>query len=122
MRGPPPRARYRGGGTRRARFGWERTPEGVRIHGEVRLAVQPNYPDKTTLRLDEVELLAAHDFSHVLGLGHCLDCDSIMSYSWQTLERRLVSPSDEQTLLDLLAKPNATRVDGSPLLAEGSSR
>jgi len=104
----------------RGGFHWERDGEGVRIRGWMRLAVQPAYPVKTALRLDEVELLAAHEFGHVLGLGHCLDCDSIMNYSWSTLGRTLVTKLDVLTFIQLVGKPNATRVDGSPLRAAGS--
>jgi predicted Zn-dependent protease len=106
----------------RAGFGWRREQGWVRIHGEVRLAVQPNYPAKQRLRPDEVERLAAHEFGHVLGLGHCLDCDSAMNYSWQTRERDFVSPLDVETFLALMEKPNATRIDGQPLQADRSER
>jgi len=102
----------------RAGFGWRREPGWVRVHGEVRLAVQPGYPAKRRLRPDEVERLAAH----VLGLGHCLDCDSAMNYSWQSRERDFVSPLDVETFLALMEKPNATRVDGQPLRADRSER
>jgi predicted Zn-dependent protease len=104
----------------RARFGWRREQGWVRIQGEVVLAVQPNYPAKRRLRRDEVERLTAHEFGHVLGLGHCLDCESAMNYSWQAREREFVSPLDVETFLALMEKPNATRVDGRPLQAEGS--
>ncbi len=105
----------------RGGFDWFKTADGVRVRGSMRLAVQPHYPASVTaLRLDEVERLAAHEFGHVLGLGHCLDCDSIMNYSWNTLERLLVTKLDVLTFIQLYGKPNGTRVDGTPLRASGS--
>jgi hypothetical protein len=72
------------------------------------------------IRLSEVELIAAHEFGHVLGLGHCLSCDSIMSYAWSTRGRTLVTPLDVRTFVALTRKPNASRVDGLPLRAGGT--
>ena len=68
-------------------------------------------PDpRTTLTIDQVRRLVAHEFGHVLGLGHCLDCDSAMNYSWATRERVLVTDLDVQTFLELVEIPNGTPV------------
>ena len=66
-------------------------------------------PDKfTTLTVDQVRLLVAHEFGHVLGLEHCLDCDSAMNYSWATRERILVTDLDARTFAELAAIPLGT--------------
>ena len=38
-------------------------------------------PPETPLELDEARLVIAHEFGHVLGLGHSLDENSAMSHS-----------------------------------------
>jgi hypothetical protein len=63
------------------------------------------------LTLDELTLLVAHEFGHALGLGHCLACDSIMSYEWDTRERVLVTGLDVATYQALVGTPNGLRVD-----------
>jgi hypothetical protein len=69
----------------------------------------------TLLDVDEIRLLVAHEFGHVLGLGHCLDCDSAMNYAWHTRERILVTEVDVRTFLALVAMPNGSRLDGKLL-------
>ena len=51
-------------------------------------------PTCTPLTIDEISMLIAHEFGHVLGLGHCLDCDSAMNYSWETRDRVFVTRTD----------------------------
>jgi predicted Zn-dependent protease len=77
-----------------------------RVGGEIQISTTPNL--YTTLTVDEVRRLVAHEFGHVLGLGHCLDCDSAMNYAWHTRERVLVTDVDVRTFLALVAQPNLT--------------
>ena len=44
-------------------------------------------------------MLIAHEFGHVLGLGHCLDCDSAMNYSWETRDRVFVTQVDVEAVV-----------------------
>jgi hypothetical protein len=76
----------------------------LRVGGEMEISTTPSR--FTTLDVDEVRLLVAHEFGHVLGLGHCLDCDSAMNYAWHTRERVLVTEVDVRTFLALVAQPN----------------
>ena len=68
------------------------------------------YFPNTKIRILEraVQPLVAHEFGHVLGLGHCLDCDSAMNYSWHTRQRVLVTEADVQTFLLLISEPNGS--------------
>ncbi|MFP6564305.1 MAG: matrixin family metalloprotease, partial [Myxococcota bacterium] len=71
-------------------------------------------PLSRPLTLADVRLLAAHEFGHVLGLGHCLACDSAMNYEWNTRERVVVTETDIATLRALFAKPNGCRREAEP--------
>ena len=84
------------------RLTW-RTEEGRwRVGGEMQISTTP--APRVQLTLDEVRLLVAHEFGHVLGLGHCLSCDSAMNYAWHTRERVLVTETDVRTFKKLVAQ------------------
>lgn len=81
-----------------------------RVGGELEISTTPS-PNAPTLTVEEVRLLVAHEFGHVLGLGHCLDCESAMNYSWHTRDRVLVTELDVRTFAALVAKPNGVAGD-----------
>ena len=76
------------------------------VGGEMQISTTPS--NFVTLEIDEVRLLVAHEFGHVLGLGHCLDCDSAMNYSWATRGRILVTDLDVDTFVELVGIANGT--------------
>ena len=83
--------------------------ERLRVGGEMQVSTTPGR--FVTLTLEQVKLLIAHEFGHVLGLGHCLDCDSAMNYSWHTRDRVLVTELDVETFARLLAIPNGSAAE-----------
>ena len=87
---------------------WEHGAEVFRVGGEMIVSTTPSRFSR--LELDEVRRLVAHEFGHVLGLGHCLDCDSVMNYAWHTRDRVLVTETDVRTFLALLEQPVGGRV------------
>jgi hypothetical protein len=87
----------------------------LRVGGQLQVTMQPYLPWEVPLELDKLRRLVAHEFGHVLGLGHCLDCESVMNYSWETLERVFVTDLDVLTFRALVERPNGVRRDGQPL-------
>ena len=65
----------------------------MRAGGRMEIAIQ-SCPTCQSLTRDQIRFLVTHEFGHILGLGHCLSCDSTMNYSWQTEGRTLVTQVD----------------------------
>jgi predicted Zn-dependent protease len=61
-------------------------------------------PTCRPLTVDEIEALVAHEFGHIIGLGHCLECDSAMNYSWHTRDRVFVTQTDVAAVAALLGE------------------
>jgi predicted Zn-dependent protease len=102
--------------------GWGGTDWSVRdgrvhVRGHLEYATKPCLAIRCQLDLGQLTLLVTHEFGHTLGLRHCLDCDSAMNYSWETLQRTFITEVDVRTIRALYEKPNGIRVDGKPLLA-----
>ncbi|MFQ5698002.1 MAG: matrixin family metalloprotease [Myxococcota bacterium] len=100
-----------------AGFGWIRywMDHGrLRVGGGMEVSTTPEGHTglESRLRLEEIPVLFTHEFGHVLGLGHCLSCDSAMNYSWNTRGRTFVTDEDVRTFLALIAQPSGRRVDG----------
>jgi hypothetical protein len=76
--------------------------EGETVHagGEMEIGIQ-SCPTCRPITLDEIRMLVAHEFGHILGLGHCLDCDSAMNYSWHTRDRVFVTQTDVDAVAGL---------------------
>ncbi len=89
----------------------------LRVGGVMEVSTTPygSLGSDARLDLDEIRLLVAHEFGHVLGLRHCLDCDSAMNYAWHTRDRVLVTVIDALTFAALVEQPNGMRVDGRRL-------
>jgi predicted Zn-dependent protease len=101
---------------RRIASGWagfgaiqQETRDGrIEVRGRMEISTTPGLEVGDVLSLEEVRYLVAHEFGHVLGLQHCLDCDSAMNYSWHTRDRVFVTETDVRTFLVLMAIPNGS--------------
>jgi hypothetical protein len=69
-------------------IGWQMIDGRLRARGRLQYATKPCLEIRCQLDLAQLKLLVAHEFGHTLGLGHCLDCDSAMNYSWETQSRQ----------------------------------
>ena len=98
-------------------IGWVLENGTLRVEGRLEYTTQrcEGADLECLLDADDIRLLVAHEFGHALGLGHCLDCDSIMSYAFETRDRVLVTELDVRTFGALSAVPNGLRADGRVL-------
>jgi predicted Zn-dependent protease len=92
---------------------WSVTGGRLRVRGHLEYATKPCLAVECQLDLAHLKLLVTHEFGHTLGLRHCLDCDSAMNYSWETLQRVLITDVDVRTIEALYRLPNGTRTDGT---------
>ncbi|MBW2288369.1 MAG: matrixin family metalloprotease [Deltaproteobacteria bacterium] len=96
--------------------------ESARAGGHMEIAVR-SCPTCTPLTVDQVKMLVAHEFGHILSLGHCLDCDSAMNYSWHTQDRVFVTETDVVAVAGLLGEaggaPKAADTPNSHFAVEG---
>ena len=88
----------------------------LRAGGRMEIAIK-SCPTCNSLEIDQLSYLIAHEFGHVLGLGHCLDCDSAMNYSWQTIGRVFVTGTDVEAIVRRFALGGAVN-DPSNLVPE----
>ena len=84
----------------------------LRVGGAMEISTRP--ADLSALAVKDVRRVVAHEFGHVLGLGHCHTCDSAMNYEWNTEKEISVTELDVNTFVALVAQPNGRRVDGRP--------
>jgi hypothetical protein len=85
-----------------------REGEAIRAGGEMEIGIQ-SCPTCRPIKLDEIRMLVAHEFGHILGLGHCLDCDSAMNYSWHTRDRVFVTQVDVEAVGEIFEGHDATK-------------
>lgn len=107
------RTRISGDAAGRGGIAWSLVDGRLRARGSLQYATKPCLDIRCQLELGELKLLMVHEFGHTLGLGHCLSCDSAMSYNWETRERVFITDLDVRTIRALYEMPNGTRVDGT---------
>jgi hypothetical protein len=85
-------------------IGYDVADGALRIRGEMQLSTTPGSV-APPLTIDDIRIVVAHEFGHVLGLMHCHACDSAMSYAWDTRDQVIVTETDVATFLALSAQP-----------------
>ena len=79
------------------------------------LSIRPSV--ESHLSVGDISQTAAHEFGHVLGLKHCLRCDSVMNYENRAPK---ITDLDVRTFRRLVAIPNGAHVVGRPASDAGS--
>lgn len=89
----------------------------IRIGGRMELSIRPSV--ESHMSVDDIHQTAAHEFGHVLGLKHCLRCDSMMNYQNRAPQ---ITELDVRTFRRLVAIPNGAHVVGRPGRDPASTR
>jgi hypothetical protein len=92
-------------------IGWRVEGGRLRVGGSLEVEMA----NSTLFTCDWIARLVAHEFGHVLGLGHCHECESVMNYAYEARER--VTALDVATFVALTRRRSGQRVDGRPMQA-----
>lgn len=70
---------------------WDVREGCLAVGGKMEIAIRSKEGVWSHLNLEQLRELVAHEFGHVLGLGHCHACESIMNYEHDEAPRSPIS-------------------------------